>query len=688
MKKDYKFIITIMLALISFNGFGLSILLVNDNGYAPERVDVIKQAITGAGYDFSFYDAASEGSSPSYSLMSNFDLVIWYTGNDGSGLFFWNGNDSDNDNIKQYIDNGGMFWLQGLDFIWDRYKDVPFDFYEDDMLHDYFGISQIVGQSHVDDGLYSDGVPELDVIAGNGIFTMSPVKWTYETMWYVDALNAVENAVPVYRLGPEGYDFYDNYAGIYFEKGNGKVLTFTFETARLDTPENTIALFKEGLDYFKQFGQGEIIHVTGIDVYAEDGATTITENEGTLQMYADVQPDSATNKAVFWSVTPGTAYATINNEGLLQAAGSNIGNGTVWVKATAADGSGIADSIEITISNQVAPEGFNILFVNDNGHTPDRYTKLDTVLMDLNYDYTIFNTVETGTAPDLVTLSKYELVIWYTGNDGVALKLWDISDTNNYKFNAPLIQYINHGGNIWLQGLDFIYDVYGKAPDDFSAGQFVYDYMGIKSYVGQSHVDDEEINLQQLDAVDGNDVCTFTPVKWVYSEGLYYADAYDITPAAKAIYNMGPVGYPLYGKTCALYKKSRGRGTVMTWAFETARIDTYENTKIIFDQTLTWFKNNLGIEENNAFDGEVIKVYPNPAFNTTTISYNLNEKSDVNIAIFDLSGKKVWENSMGTQTQGQHSIQINRNALNLNDGIYFYSISTGNNAVSGKILFK
>ena len=40
---------------------------------------------------------------------------------------------------------------------------------------------------------------------------MTPVEWTYPTMWYVDALTATESAVPVYRLGPEGYDFYDYY---------------------------------------------------------------------------------------------------------------------------------------------------------------------------------------------------------------------------------------------------------------------------------------------------------------------------------------------------------------------------------------------------------------------------------------------------------------------------------------------
>ncbi len=690
MKKNYRLIMLAFIMLTSLQGFSLSTLLVNDNSADLTRVEVIKQAITDAGYDFSYYDATSEGSAPSYTLMSNFDLVIWYTGNDGSRLYFWNGNDSDNEAIKQYIDNGGMFWLMGLDFLYDRYPAVtlPYDFTEGDMMHDYFGISQYVGQSHVDDGLYSDGVEEMDVINGNNIFTLSPVKWVYETLWYADALNTTSDAVPVYRLGPEGYDFYDYYSGVYYEKGNGKVLTFTFETARIDTPENTAELFKEGLDYFSQFGQGEIVHVTDINVYTENNVNTITENEGTLQMHAEVLPDSATNKAVFWSVIPGTAYASINSEGLLTASGSDIGNGTVWVKAIAADGSGVADSMEITISNQHSPAGFNILLVNDDNHsTPPRIRDIDTIMQMLDYDYTIYDIDSVGVKPNLATLSKYELVMWYAGNDGVGLRLWDVSDTNDYKFYKDLIKYIDYGGNVWLQGLDFMYDVVGKAPDEFHAGQFIYDYMGIANYVGQSHVDDEGINLLQLDAVPGNGVCTFTPIKWVYSEGLWYADAFDITPSAHAIYNMGPVGYPFYGKACGLYNKPN-KGIVMSWAFETARIDSDIHAAQIFNEVLSWFKSLMSVPENKSMDGKVVNVFPNPSKDDVTIVYSLNKTSSVSLSVYDISGKKIWKRNLETQNRGEHTVTFSKNNLNVSKGIFFYNLKINGVSSNGKIIFQ
>jgi hypothetical protein len=96
------------------------------------------------------------------------------------------------------------------------------------------------------------------------------------------------------------------------------------------------------------------VAVSAISVSGEDGATTITTDNGTLQMNAEVSPSDASNKSVTWSVTEtdgsATDKATISSTGLLTA----VKNGTVKVTATAQDGSGVTGSIEITISNQVA----------------------------------------------------------------------------------------------------------------------------------------------------------------------------------------------------------------------------------------------------------------------------------------------------------------------------------------------
>jgi hypothetical protein len=95
-------------------------------------------------------------------------------------------------------------------------------------------------------------------------------------------------------------------------------------------------------------GGGADILVTGITVSGTGGATTISTNDGTLQMLASVLPVDATDPTVIWSRTNGTGTASISTGGLLTA----LTNGNVTTRATANDGSGIYDDQIITLSNQ------------------------------------------------------------------------------------------------------------------------------------------------------------------------------------------------------------------------------------------------------------------------------------------------------------------------------------------------
>jgi uncharacterized protein YjdB len=75
-------------------------------------------------------------------------------------------------------------------------------------------------------------------------------------------------------------------------------------------------------------------------------ASPSTASDNTIQMGATILPSNATNKTVSWSVINGTGQATINTSGLL----TPVVNGSVTVKATATDGSGITGSFQMTLS--------------------------------------------------------------------------------------------------------------------------------------------------------------------------------------------------------------------------------------------------------------------------------------------------------------------------------------------------
>ncbi|MCD4698362.1 MAG: T9SS type A sorting domain-containing protein [Bacteroidales bacterium] len=687
--KKYLIITIALLGFAFFNAQAqMSILLVNDNGFDPERVEIIKTAITNSGYTYAYWDSPAELSGPSFEFMASFNLVIWYTGNDGGSLYFWNGDETENQDIKDYIDDGGMFWVQGLDFLYDMYPETPATFLAGEFVYDYLGIFHYAGQSHIDDGVWSDGVPQLDLVAGNGIFTIDPLLWTYDAMWYVDALEKIEDAQYIYQMGPSGYDLSEYYSAIYYEKGEGKVLSFAFETARIDTQDNTDLLFTEGLEYFEQFATPGIL-VEEITVSSEGGATTIEENYGVLQFYAEVFPENASIPFVSWSVDSDGVDASINQDGLLQASGNDNGNGTVWVKADAMDGSGIVDSMQVEISGQGTE--FTVLLVNDNANGTDRYLVIDTSLNNLGYIYNIYNTIVTGDFPDFNTLNAYDAVIWYTGNDGLNLKLWDVSDTvpgavnQNLKFNEPLMQYINGGGIVWLQGLDFIFDIYGGTFDEFVAGDFMYDFLGINVYLVQSHVDGDD--LPQLDVVPGNPICSFTPVTWVFPEGLWYADGLIPTDEAELIYKMGPVSYEFSDYYSGLYTQP-GDGHLFTLTVETARIDTRENTDAFFGEVLEYFESLIpdAVNEIQGVDFTAFQNSPNPVKDFTTFSWELKNTANVGLAIYDISGGKVFYKDFNKQSTGKHTFQFSARETGLSDGFYTYTLTVNNQLISQKMI--
>jgi uncharacterized protein YjdB len=95
----------------------------------------------------------------------------------------------------------------------------------------------------------------------------------------------------------------------------------------------------------------QLIPVTGITVTGAGDISSITSDDGTLQLNALVIPSNATNKSVTWSIAEGTGQASVSMTGLVTA----LTDGTVTAVATSSDGSAISGIIEITISNQLIP---------------------------------------------------------------------------------------------------------------------------------------------------------------------------------------------------------------------------------------------------------------------------------------------------------------------------------------------
>lgn len=94
--------------------------------------------------------------------------------------------------------------------------------------------------------------------------------------------------------------------------------------------------------------QSKVVPASSITVSGENNASTISTDDGTLQMIAIVLPSTTTSQAVTWSVSSGTGTATISTTGLLKA----VTNGTVIVKATSVKYPNIVGTKTITLRGQ------------------------------------------------------------------------------------------------------------------------------------------------------------------------------------------------------------------------------------------------------------------------------------------------------------------------------------------------
>ncbi len=224
-----------------------AVLVVFDDNYSTHNDD-IRASLAKLNLEYTDFDCGKDDDGnitqiPTFDDMKDFQVVFWFTGNDGKGLAFWNGNDSTNSAIIEYLDHGGRFWVVGIDFLYDRYGSAPDTFQTGDFVYDYLGISSYDAQSKKDDD--GSGVPLVYLdkeSAPTGISGQDTLTWKYSTLWYVDAITPVEGAKVVYRMGPADYALAGMPTFISYDLTNSITLTTTFNARQFDESDDKVML--------------------------------------------------------------------------------------------------------------------------------------------------------------------------------------------------------------------------------------------------------------------------------------------------------------------------------------------------------------------------------------------------------------------------------------------------------------
>ena len=226
----------------------LSVLFVDDDTGNYSNAETFAASLDALSVDYTYYDANLNGFGPNAAQMAMYDLVIWHTASDQSGLYLWSAVDEDNEEIKEYLDGGGSLWLVGTDFTLDRYGPPPVAYEEGDFLYDYVGIESFDFETYNDDGYLGlpAAVPDMD----QPITGLPTLTWTFETLWFVDAVTPREGVKPIMLMGFEDYENADSICGVWHNNGNFRVLTFFFDMALTETEEQRNNTTEAVLNFF------------------------------------------------------------------------------------------------------------------------------------------------------------------------------------------------------------------------------------------------------------------------------------------------------------------------------------------------------------------------------------------------------------------------------------------------------
>ena len=145
---------------------------------------------------------------------------------------------------------------------------------------------------------------------------------------------------------PEGVYYALEYDNLYFEKW----VWITSSGAPAHMPARTTATTRNGhSNVMASSASSEVTFAEKINICAMERNIELTAEQPSLHLYAEILPAMATYKRASWKIVSGSDFATIDDNGLLVANTSGL-NGTVRVRATAIDGSGIYAERDIVVS--------------------------------------------------------------------------------------------------------------------------------------------------------------------------------------------------------------------------------------------------------------------------------------------------------------------------------------------------
>jgi len=473
-------------------------ILVVDDDIGDSLEDYYTDSLINSGYSFDVWNVLSLGS-PDYDILSNYRVVIWLTGNSISSTL----TPEDQNNLANYLDNGGNLFISGQDIGWD----IGLTSFYQDYLH-----AQYVRDDtniYILNGVSGDPITsymQINISGGDGA----------NNQYYPSEIDPVNGATSIFY-----YDETTEPFELYSEKFNEKIQEknyFSLDSSgsgglRIDTDAYKLVYLSFGFEavnnqYDRDFLMRNIVdYLYYLDEYPPSlyqPFAELGENQPggliTLNVHVYDENEIEYVKADIKKDGEIVDTLTLYDDGLHDDEGDGDGvygnnwfadeenNFSVDISSSDEYGNSIVygDILRFTSSPFLPSSKIIVIYNEKYTNLHEYYTE---TLLNNNYEFDAYNIQQRG-RPYSYLYDGYEngVVIWVTGND------W--STTLSKKDQNNLARYLDNGGNLFISGQDIGYDLtkYGSVHNSFFA-----------NYLHAEFIKDN-VNLNRLNGIYGNEI--------------------------------------------------------------------------------------------------------------------------------------------------------------------------------------
>lgn len=266
-------------------------------------------------------------------------------------------------------------------------------------------------------------------------------------------------------------------------------------------------------------------------------------------------------------------------------------------------------------------------------------------------------------------LANFPIVVWEIGLFYPTLTATD---------RAALGTYLDGGGRLFITGQDL-----GWEMDDLGGTALAWYHQ----YLHANFMSDDT-NRNNVAGVAGDPIGNGITLSLTGGDGAsnnIYPDRIDpLDTSATTILNY--TGSPLYS---AALKVDTPAYRVVYLGFGFEAISTQANRRLLMQRVLAWLQPPAAVESDQPLAGLNLRVFPNPAQGSATLSYALPARGDARLEIYAPDGSLVRRLAEGTKDAGTHAVTWdgkNESGNPVPSGVYFYRLESGSQTPTGKLV--